>query len=97
MLGWIDTLLQGVLLGGLYSLYATGLSVIFGIMRLVNLAHGDLIVLGAFLILAATSAGVPLIVACAVVVPIMFALCYVLQSLLLNRASARLSSSDCST
>ena len=52
MLGWIDTLLQGILLGGLYSLYATGLSVIFGIMRLVNLAHGDLIVLGAFLILA---------------------------------------------
>src|SRR5271166_4004034 len=49
MLGWIDTLSQGILLGGLYSLYATGLSVIFGIMRLVNLAHGDLIVLGAFL------------------------------------------------
>jgi branched-chain amino acid transport system permease protein len=89
MLGWIDTLLQGVLLGGLYSLYATGLSVIFGIMRLVNLAHGDLIVLAAFLILAATSAGVPLIVACAVVVPIMFALGYVLQSLLLNRALGR--------
>jgi len=89
MLGWIDTLLQGVLLGGLYSVYATGLSVIFGIMRLVNLAHGDLIVLGAFLILAATSAGVPLIVACAVVVPIMFALGYALQSLLLNRALGR--------
>ena len=89
MLGWIDTLLQGVLLGGLYSLYATGLSVIFGIMRLVNLAHGDLIVLGAFLILAATSAGVPLIVACAVVVPIMFALGYALQSLLLNRTLGR--------
>jgi branched-chain amino acid transport system permease protein len=89
MLGWIDTLLQGVLLGGLYSLYATGLSVIFGIMRLVNLAHGDLIVLAAFLILAATSAGVPLIVACAVVVPIMFALGYALQSLLLNRALGR--------
>ena len=76
-------------MGGLYSLYATGLSVIFGIMRLVNLAHGDLIVLAAFLILAATSAGVPLIVACAVVVPIMFALGYVLQSLLLNRALGR--------
>jgi branched-chain amino acid transport system permease protein len=89
MLGWIDTLLQGILLGGLYSLYATGLSVIFGIMRLVNLAHGDLIVLGAFLILAATSAGVPLIVACAVVVPLMFALGYALQSLLLNRALGR--------
>ena len=57
MLGWIDTLLQGVLLGGLYSLYATGLSVIFGIMRLVNLAHGDLIVLGAFLMLARDQPG----------------------------------------
>jgi branched-chain amino acid transport system permease protein len=89
MLGWIDTLLQGILLGGLYSLYATGLSVIFGIMRLVNLAHGDLIVLGAFLILAANSAGVPLAVACVVVVPLMFAVGYALQTALLNRALGR--------
>ena len=89
MLGWIDTLLQGILLGGLYSLYATGLSVIFGIMRLVNLAHGDLIVLGAFLILAATNTGVPLVVACAIVVPLMFAVGYALQSTLLNRALGR--------
>ncbi len=89
MLGWIDTILHGILLGGLYSLYATGLSVIFGIMRLVNLAHGDLIVLGAFLILGATSLGVPLVVACAIVVPLMFAIGYALQSLLLNRALGR--------
>jgi branched-chain amino acid transport system permease protein len=89
MLGWMDTVLQGILLGGLYSLYATGLSVIFGIMRLVNLAHGDLIVLGAFLILAAASSGVPLVVACAVVVPLMFALGYALQSVLLNRVLGR--------
>jgi branched-chain amino acid transport system permease protein len=89
VLGWIDTLIQGFLLGGLYSLYATGLSVIFGIMRLVNLAHGDLIVLGAFLILALTAAGVPLGVACAIVVPVMFALGYLLQSVLLNRALGR--------
>jgi branched-chain amino acid transport system permease protein len=89
VLGWIDTLIQGILLGGLYSLYATGLSVIFGIMRLVNLAHGDLIVLGAFLILALTAAGVPLGVACAIVVPVMFALGYLLQSVLLNRALGR--------
>ena len=73
MLGWVDTLLQGILLGGLYSLYATGLSVIFGIMRLVNLAHGDLIVLAAFLMLALTAVGVPIILAVAVVVPLMFA------------------------
>ena len=89
MLGWIDTLLQGVLLGGLYSLYATGLSVIFGIMRVVNLAHGDLIVLGAFLMLAASTAGVPVVLAFAVVVPLMFVVGYALQSVLLNRALGR--------
>ncbi len=89
MLGWVDTIVQGVLLGGLYSLYATGLSVIFGIMRLVNLAHGDLIVLGAFLTLALSSLGVPLVLALAIVLPLMFAAGYVLQSVLLNRALGR--------
>ena len=73
MLGWIDTLLQGILLGGLYSLYATGLSVIFGIMRLVNIAHGDLIVLVSFLLLTLTTRlGLSVIVATAIVVPITF-------------------------
>ena len=89
MLDWVDTLLQGVLLGGLYSLYATGLSVIFGIMRLVNLAHGDLIVLAAFLMLALTAVGVPIVLAVAVVVPLMFAAGYALQWALLNRALGR--------
>ena len=51
MVGSIDALLQGVLLGGLYALFAAGLALIFGVMRLVNLAHGDLIVLAAFAIL----------------------------------------------
>src|SRR5579871_633191 len=87
MIGWIDTLLQGVLLGGLYSLYATGLSVIFGIMRLVNLAHGDVIVLGAFLILVLTSGmGLHILAALAIVAPLMFVLGYGLQSWLLNRS-----------
>jgi len=89
MLGWIDTVLQGVLLGGLYSLYATGLSVIFGIMRLVNLAHGDLIVLAAFLILAASAAGIPMALACVIVVPLMFLAGFALQSVLLNRTLGR--------
>ena len=48
MIDWLGTIIQGVLLGGLYALFAAGLSLIFGIMRLVNLAHGDLIVLAAF-------------------------------------------------
>ena len=51
MLGWLDTILQGLLLGGLYALFATGLSLIFGVMRLVNIAHGDLSVLAAYLAL----------------------------------------------
>ena len=43
---WIDTIVQGALLGGLYALFAAGLSLMFGVMRIVNIAHGDLIVLG---------------------------------------------------
>ena len=58
-------------------------------MRLVNLAHGDLIVLGAFLMLAASTAGVPVVLAFAVVVPLMFVVGYALQSVLLNRALGR--------
>ena len=40
-MNWIDAILQGTLLGGQYALYAAGLSLIFGVMRLVNIAHGD--------------------------------------------------------
>jgi len=84
--GWIDTIIQGVLLGGLYALFAAGLSLIFGIMRLVNLAHGDLIVLAAFVILAVAHAfGLDAFAAAALALPLMFAAGYALQFLLLNR------------
>jgi branched-chain amino acid transport system permease protein len=86
MIGWIDSVIQGVLLGGLYALFAAGLSLIFGIMRLVNLAHGDLIVLAAFVILAAAHAlGLGAFTATAVALPVMFAAGYALQFLVLNR------------
>ena len=85
MLTWIDAIAQGVLLGGLYALFAAGLSLMFGIMRLVNLAHGDLIVLAAFFILfVADSFGVDIFLATAIVLPAMFALGYALQRHLLN-------------
>ena len=45
----IHVVVQGVLLGGLYALFAAGLSLIFGVMRLVNIAHGDLIVVAAYM------------------------------------------------
>jgi branched-chain amino acid transport system permease protein len=83
---WIDTLVQGVLLGGLYALFAAGLSLVFGIMRLVNLAHGDLIVMGAYLILVlVTLFGLSPFVALLIAMPLMFALGWVLQKFLLNR------------
>ncbi|TJW34060.1 MAG: branched-chain amino acid ABC transporter permease, partial [Mesorhizobium sp.] len=83
---WIDTIVQGILLGGLYALFAAGLSLVFGIMRLVNLAHGDLIVLAAFLILVLVSAlGLNPFVAALVAMPLMFAIGWALQFYLLNR------------
>ncbi len=83
---WVDTLVQGVLLGGLYALFAAGLSLVFGVMRLVNLAHGDLIVAGAFLILVLVSVlGLNPFVAAVVAAPLMFALGWALQRYVFNR------------
>lgn len=85
-MNWLDTIVQGVLLGGLYALFAAGLSLVFGIMRLVNLAHGDLIVLAAFLILLLVSAlGLNPFLAGLVAMPIMFGIGWLLQSQLFNR------------
>ena len=83
---WVDTIAQGILLGGLYALFAAGLSLVFGIMRLVNLAHGDLIVLGAYLILVVVSVlGLHPFLAALVAAPAMFLLGWVLQKVVLNR------------
>ncbi|MBN8997061.1 MAG: branched-chain amino acid ABC transporter permease [Rhizobiales bacterium] len=82
----LNPLIQGVLLGGLYALYAAGLSLIFGVMRLVNLAHGDFIVLAAYLMLACVTAlALPAWVALLIAMPFMFALGWALQRLILNR------------
>ncbi len=85
---WVDTIIQGILLGGLYALFASGLSLVFGIMRLVNLAHGDLIVMGAYLILLmVTVLGLSPFVAALVAMPVMFCLGWALQKFLLISAS----------
>ena len=47
---WVNAVVQGVLLGGLYALFACGLSLLFGVMRIINLAHGDLALLGTFMV-----------------------------------------------
>ncbi|GAB4511417.1 MAG: branched-chain amino acid ABC transporter permease [Roseibium sp.] len=83
---WVDTIVQGILLGGLYALFAAGLSLVFGIMRLVNLAHGDLIALGAYLILVVVSVlGLHPFLAVLVAAPVMFVLGWILQKAVLNR------------
>lgn len=82
----LDMLAQGILLGALYALFAAGLSLVFGIMRLVNLAHGDLIVLGAYLILLlVTALGLHPVAAALLALPLMFGFGYLLQTHLLNR------------
>ncbi|MGV2125790.1 branched-chain amino acid ABC transporter permease [Agrobacterium vitis] len=85
-MNWLDTIVQGALLGGLYALFAAGLSLVFGIMRLVNLAHGDLIVLASFLILMlANTFGINPFLAALIAIPLMFGLGWLLQTYLLNR------------
>jgi len=88
--GWIDTVVQGVLLGGLYALFATGLSLIFGVMRIVNLAHGDFSILAAFLAIVLVDAvALNPLLSLVLVVPLMALLGYGLQWLVLNRLLGR--------
>jgi len=71
----VNTILQGVLLGGLYAMFAAGLSLIFGVMRLVNIAHGALIVLTAYSALVVTEAiGINPLLSFVIVVPLMAAI-----------------------
>lgn len=86
MIEWLNALVQGMLLGGLYALFAAGLSLIFGVMRLVNIAHGDLIVLSAYLGLSVTAVlGLHPLAAMVIVVPAMGLIGYGLQRGILNR------------
>ncbi len=85
-MNWLDTIVQGILLGGLYALFAAGLSLVFGIMRLVNLAHGDLIVAAAYLILLlVTLTGMSPFLAVVLAAPFLFGFGWLLQKQMLNR------------
>ena len=85
MIEWVNAVVQGVLLGGLYALFAAGLSLIFGVMRLVNIAHGDFIVLAAYLGLTTTTMlGIHPFLALLIVMPLMAGIGYALQRGVLN-------------
>ena len=83
---WINAIVQGILLGGLYALFATGLSLAFGVMRFVNLAHGDLAIAAAFMSfsLQRTFDMNPL-VSLLVVLPGAFIVGYLLQRVVFDR------------
>ena len=82
---WVNAIVQGALVGGLYALFAAGLSLMFGVMRLVNIAHGDLIVLAAYLgLVVVQTLGIGPFESLVIVVPAMFVLGYILQRGLLN-------------
>jgi branched-chain amino acid transport system permease protein len=82
---WTNAIVQGVLLGGLYALFAAGLSLIFGVMRLVNIAHGDLIVATAYLAYFTIQfLGLGPFTSLLIVVPVAAIAGYILQRGLLN-------------
>ncbi|MGD9125693.1 MAG: branched-chain amino acid ABC transporter permease [Desulfarculaceae bacterium] len=82
----LQPVLNGVLLGGIYAAVGIGLSMIFGIVKLVNLAHGDLMIVATYLALAIiTPLNLTPYLALVAVVPIMFGLGYLIQRHLLNR------------
>ena len=84
---WVNALVAGVLLGGLYALFACGLSLMYGVMGIINLAHGDLAVLSAYLVFVLSSAlGIPPFVALPGAVILMGGLGYILQRTMLERS-----------
>src|SRR6266568_3040817 len=89
-MAWVNDIIQGILTGGLYALFACGLSLMFGVMKVVNLAHGDLAVIGAYIALGViTVTHVPVLWSFVIVVPIMAVLGYVLQRTLIQAALDR--------
>jgi branched-chain amino acid transport system permease protein len=87
---WVNAVIQGVMLGGLYALFACGLSLMFGVMKVINLAHGDLAMVAAYIALGVvTITHVPAIWSFVLVVPIFAALGYVLQRTLLQASLNR--------
>ena len=71
-MAWVNAIIQGVLIGGLYALFACGLSLMFGVMKVVNLAHGDLAVVGGYVAIGIiTVTHIPVLWSFVVVVPLM--------------------------
>jgi branched-chain amino acid transport system permease protein len=87
---WVNDIIQGILTGGLYALFACGLSLLFGVMKVINLAHGDLAVVGGYVALGVIAVThVPVLWSFLIVVPIMAVLGYALQRTVIQTALNR--------
>ena len=87
MMMWLNQIIQGVLLGGYYALIATGLSFMYGVLRIINLAHGSLAILSAYaLFVLADRFGVSPAVGLLIVLPAMAAVGWVLHAAILDRS-----------
>jgi branched-chain amino acid transport system permease protein len=90
MTGIVDQLVQAVLLGGLYALTALGLAISVGVLRFINVAHGDMIVMMSFLTLTLTQTlGIPAPIAVMLLIPIGAGFGWLLQTTLLQRATVQ--------
>jgi len=77
----------GILLGGLYAVIALGLSLVFGVVREINIAHGDLVILGSYFgYVAMTVLGIDPILSLIIGMPLLFGIGFAIQKYLLNRA-----------
>lgn len=86
-MNWVNAIVQGILIGGLYALFACGLSLLFGVVRVVNLAHGDFAVLAAYLALVVVSTThVPALLTFVIVAPLFALLGYAGQRLVIQRS-----------
>jgi branched-chain amino acid transport system permease protein len=84
---WVSVVVQGVLLGAVYALFACGLSLMVGVMRIINLAHGDIAVVGAYLVwVVAERAGVSPFVAMIAALPVMLVVGHLLYTALISRS-----------
>ena len=86
--GLVTPIVMGILLGGLYALIALGLSLVFGVMRLINVAHGDLVLFGSYFAYAAmTRLGIDPVLSLVMGIPLLFVIGFAIQKYLMSRAS----------
>lgn len=87
---WVNAIVQGIVTGGFYALFACGLSLMFGVMGIINLAHGDLAIIGAYVAITLVPAThLPMVWAFLIVVPIFLVGGYVIQRTLLQASLDR--------